>query len=89
VDLDSLLAVPIEVRDQQPIPVAVSEELRQADAVVGGTGLLAERDDSPAACRIEPDQPLAEAVADHAVADDDDGFPLLCHAALKSSASPR
>ena len=53
------------------------EERRQSDAVVSRPRLFAERDDPIAALGVELDQPLAKALADHAVADDDDGLLAL------------
>src|SRR5581483_7653313 len=47
--------------------------LRQVDAVVRGPRLLAERDDLVGLLRIERDEALAETMAHHAVADDDNG----------------
>ena len=72
VQLDAVLGIPFLPGQHQLLGVAVGEERRQADAVVGGARLLAERDDANASLGVELDEPLAEALADHAVADDND-----------------
>ena len=74
VQVDPLLAVPVEARQHQLLGVAMGEERGQPHPVVGRPRLLAEGHDAIGAVRIELDQLLAEALADHAVADDHDGF---------------
>jgi hypothetical protein len=72
VELDAVFAIPVDLREHQFLGVAMGEERGEADAVVRGPRLLAERDDAKLALDIHLDQLLAEAVTDHAVADDDD-----------------
>ena len=55
------------------------EVFRQVDAIVGRPRLLAERDDLAVALGVELDEPLAEAMPDHAVADDHDGLRSLAN----------
>ena len=76
VQLDAVLGVPLLPGEHQLLGVAMGEERRQPDAVVGRPRLLAERDDAEPPLGVELDEPLAEALADHAVADDDDGLLL-------------
>ena len=73
-NLDVVISIPIHPRDHQLLGIAVSEEARQADAVVGGTRLFAEGHDAELLGLIELDQLLAEALANHAVADHDHGL---------------
>ena len=72
VQLDAVFGVPFLPGQHQLFGVAMGEERRQADAVVRGPRLLAERDDAKAPLGVELHQSLAEALADHAVADDND-----------------
>ena len=58
--------------------VAVGEVLRQADAVVGGRGSSQKVTICVWRVGVEFDQPFAKAMADHAVANDDDGFLPTC-----------
>ena len=44
--LDAVLVVPLPPRQHQLFGIAVGEERRQADAVIGGPRLFAERDDA-------------------------------------------
>jgi hypothetical protein len=72
VEFDPLLLIPLHTGQHQPLCVAVGEERGQSDAVVRGTGFFAERNDAEFAAGVVLDQLFAKAVADHAVADDDD-----------------
>ena len=51
VQLDAVLRVPFLPRQHQLFGVAMGEERREADAVVGGPRLLAKRDDADSAAR--------------------------------------
>ena len=62
----------------QVLGVALFEVLGQVDAIVGRPRLFAERHDLEIAVGVVGRQPLAEPVADHAVADDHHGLPLGC-----------
>ena len=52
----------------------MSKERRQPNAVVSGPRLFAECDNAIAVSCVVFDQLLAKAVADHTVADDDNGL---------------
>src|SRR5438045_2537571 len=93
VQLDSLLAIPIESGEHELFGVAMGEERREPHAVVGRPRLFAKRNDLKAACRIELDKLFAKAVPDHTVADHDDflalwgrnhGFPPVATVAVGS-----
>ena len=78
VQLDALLAVPVEIRQHQRFGIAAGEEGGEADAVVSGPRLFAKRHDAKLTGLIVLDQPFAKPVSHHAVANDDDGFSVVC-----------
>ncbi len=72
VELDERVGV--LVGERQVVLARVADVGRQRDPVVGRARLLGEDDDAPGALGlVAPAQALDEPVADHAVADDDDG----------------
>jgi hypothetical protein len=71
---DPVLVVPPPLRELQLFRTAVREERCQANAVVGGTRLFTERDNSVLVRRITLDQLFAKTLAHHPVANDNDGF---------------
>ena len=71
---DLVLVVPLPLREHQLFRTAVREERRQANAVVGGTRLFTERDDSILVRRIPLDQLFAKTLAHHPVANDNNSF---------------
>src|SRR5690606_15116018 len=72
-DGDAVLFVEALAHQTELLSGSAAEEGGQADAVVGDAGFFAEGDDLPGLVLIPSDQLLDEAVADHAVADDDQG----------------
>jgi hypothetical protein len=56
----------------------MGEERREADPVVRSARLLAKCDDAESTFHVELNKPFAKTLADHAIANDDDG--LLRHA---------
>jgi hypothetical protein len=73
---DAIFGVPFLAGEHQLFSIAMREERCQADAVVRGAGLFAEGDDAEASIRIELNQSLAETLADHPVANDDNIYLL-------------
>ena len=69
VELDSVLAIPLDARYGQLGGIPVVKVGREMDAVVSRPGLLAEGDDAVVAAAVEFNQLLAEAVPDGTVAD--------------------
>ena len=51
----------------------------EVDAIVGGARLFAEGDDIAGSLGVEFEEPFAEAMPDHAVADDDDILGRFCN----------
>ena len=75
---DAVLLVPIRRRECESFGLAMIEIFGEIDAIVSGARLFAESDDIPGAVGVELDKALAEAMSDHAVADDDDLFRCFC-----------
>ena len=65
--------------DHELFGIAMGEEASQADAVVGGAWFFAKGDDFEFFVGVEFDDFFDKAMADHAVADDDDCFLCLRH----------
>ena len=68
---DAVLLVPVAASASgELLGLAMLEVFGEVDAIVGGPRLLAKGDDLEVAVGVELDKALAEAMADHAVADD-------------------
>jgi hypothetical protein len=74
--LDAVLRIPVAPGQHQLLGVAMGEERRQADTVVRRSRLLAERDDAEPPINVIFNQPFAEPLTDHTVANDDYGLRL-------------
>src|SRR5262249_30424838 len=69
---DAVVSVPLRRCQRELFGAAMFEVLGEIDAVVSGTRFFAKRDDLTRSAGVEFDQAFAEAMPDHAVADDDD-----------------
>lgn len=82
-ELDAAIAVPRLVGEAELVGGGRGEVARELHAIVGGAGLLAQHGDAEASARVEGSDLFAEAMAHHAVADDDDArcvrFDLISH----------
>src|SRR5262245_64111317 len=84
--------VPVVWRERELIHGLPGEAVGQMHAVVGGPRLLAEANDVEAPLGVARPQPFAEAMPDHAVADDDRAQsrhpPLARHPAIRFASAP-
>lgn len=71
VQLHAVGLVPGQFGHHQLLRVAVREKRGEPDAVIGGAGLLAKGDQPVLPLGVALDELFAEALPDHAVADDD------------------
>ena len=71
---DRVIGVPVKRRQREFFGLAMFEVFGEIDSIVRGSRLFAKGDNAIGAIRIEFDEAFAEAVADHAVADDNDRF---------------
>src|SRR5690606_27898114 len=86
--VDAVLEVPELVREPELVGGLRREVAGEPHAVVRGAWLFAEHGEPKAAARIELSETLAEAMAGHAVADDDDARFVRCDV-LAHDAVPR
>src|SRR5262249_50301819 len=77
VQRDPVFGVPLRACELEVLGIAPLEVFCQVDAIICRTRLFAERHKLKLAAGIVGDHPLAETVADHAVADHHHGLPVL------------